>query len=200
MNDESTMSDWWTFLKLWARSPIKMGAMQPSTKVFARCVARHLNHQAADPVLELGGGTGAVTEALLEFGVKPEKLYVVEKVPELCAVLRRRFPKVTVLEGSAVDLKRMLAEHGVTRISGVASTLPLLWFSDEEQRQIATDAFALMGEDAIMTQMTNQFRSPLKLEGLPLTGKVVDFVWRNWLPSWVWAYRRAGAATTSRAA
>lgn len=196
---ETTMSDWWTFLKLWARSPIKMGAMQPSTKVFARCVARHLNHQAEDPVLELGGGTGAVTEALLEFGVKPEKLYVLEKVPELCEVLRRRFPRVTVMEGSATDLKRLLAEHGVTRISGVASTLPLLWFSDEDQRKIATDAFALMGPDAIMTQMTNQLRSPLKLEGLPLEGRKVDFIMRNWLPSWVWAYRRKGA-TTSRAA
>ena len=45
------------------------------------------------PVIELGPGTGPVTEALVEHGVHPSRLVLVEFNPTFCQLLRQRFPR-----------------------------------------------------------------------------------------------------------
>jgi len=42
--------------------------------------------------------------------------------------------------------------------------------------------------------MTNQPRSPLAHRALGLRGRIVNFVWRNLPPSFVWRYERERAA------
>ena len=56
------------------------------------------------PVVELGPGTGPVTQALLQRGLAPERLILVEYDPAFCRLLERRFPGVRVIQGDAYDL------------------------------------------------------------------------------------------------
>ena len=56
------------------------------------------------PVLEIGAGTGVVSEALLVRGVPAERLTLLEYDPDLTRHLRTRFPRVHVIEGDAFDL------------------------------------------------------------------------------------------------
>src|SRR3954469_9515445 len=81
------------FIKLWLRSPLTMGALMPSSRGLAEAIARQVP-KGKGPVIELGGGTGAVTEALLDAGVKREDHFVIELDDELHAVLTRRFAGV----------------------------------------------------------------------------------------------------------
>ena len=55
-------------------------------------------------MLEVGAGTGVVSRALLEGGVPPEQLIVVEIVREMAAHLRHVLPGVQVIEGDAREL------------------------------------------------------------------------------------------------
>ena len=183
------MGDRLLFLKLWWRAPLRIAAWSPSSETLGRAIARHVDPRSPLPVLELGGGTGTVTRALIDLGVRPELLYVIEREPELCALLRERFPGATILEGDAGQLGTMLRERGVTRLSAVVSTLPIIWFPPALQRSIADQAFALLGRGAFL-QMTNQPRSPLAHRALGLRGRIVNFVWRNLPPSFVWRYER----------
>lgn len=193
------MGDRLLFLKLWWRAPLKIAAWSPSSAAMGRGIAQHVDPRSPYPVLELGGGTGSVTQALLEIGVAPSRLYVIEREPTLCEVLRRRFPGVTVMEGDAAHLRALLAAHEVFRLSAVVSTLPIIWFAPENKRHIIEQAFDLMGDGGPFLQLTNQFRSPIEAKRLGLRGRMIEFVWRNLPPSFVWRYERPEAPSATLA-
>ena len=97
---------------------------------------------------ELGPGTGPVTRSLIEAGVQPERLALVEYDPEFCRLLRQRFATARVIQGDAYDLPRTLAELGGQPIGAVVSSLPLLNQPPERRAKLIGDAFALMGPSA----------------------------------------------------
>src|SRR5436190_1205990 len=68
----------WLFAREWVNEPALVGAIWPSsTRLATRMAARVPRHRDG-LVIELGAGTGAVTEALLAHGIAPERLVVVE--------------------------------------------------------------------------------------------------------------------------
>ena len=73
--------------------PVLSGTF-PADVLQTRCAADEV-------VLELGAGTGVVSRAMLEGGVPPERLIVVEIVPEMAEHLRSAPPDVQVIEGDA---------------------------------------------------------------------------------------------------
>lgn len=178
-------------LKLWLRAPLTIATWGPSSPAMAEAFARHVDPVAPDPVLELGAGTGPVTRAILARGLPPERLILVEKVPELCALLRRRFPGATVIEGDAAEIGPQLQARGIERLALAISTLPIVWFPIAAQRAIVDACFARMGREGRFLQMTNQIASPLPRRRLGLTGAAFAHVWRDVLPTSAWAYRLA---------
>src|SRR5690606_31128609 len=97
------------FIASWLQHPLKVGAVSPSGRALARAVAAEVDPSIPGPVVELGPGTGPVTEALVQRGIPQERLVLVEYDPEFCALLRRRFPNATVVEGDAYALGDTLA-------------------------------------------------------------------------------------------
>ena len=78
------------FLRSWIEKPLHMGAVMPSSKVLARAVARNVDINSTAPVIELGPGTGAITDALVKHGVAEKRLVLVEYDPGFCALMRER--------------------------------------------------------------------------------------------------------------
>lgn len=66
------------FLRSWIEKPLHMGAVMPSGKLLARTMARYVDIQSDGPVIELGPGTGAITNALVEHGVDQKRLVLLE--------------------------------------------------------------------------------------------------------------------------
>src|SRR5882757_5631383 len=85
------------FLRSWIEKPLRMGAVMPSSKFLARAVARYVDTHSTAPVIELGPGTGAITDALVKHGVAEKRLVLVEFDPGFCALLRERYPLATVI-------------------------------------------------------------------------------------------------------
>ncbi len=104
------------FFRRWLANPLQMGSVIPSSDALCRRVVRHTQRAADEAVLELGAGTGVVSRALLEGGVPPERLIVVEIVPEMADYLRDRLPGVLVIEGDARALPSLLPRHWHGRI------------------------------------------------------------------------------------
>ncbi|MGA2568455.1 MAG: methyltransferase, partial [Pseudolabrys sp.] len=65
------LDDEMQFIRSWIEKPISTGAVMPSSKALARTMARYVDPKANGPVIELGPGTGPVTEALVQRGVDP---------------------------------------------------------------------------------------------------------------------------------
>jgi phosphatidylethanolamine/phosphatidyl-N-methylethanolamine N-methyltransferase len=184
------------FLSRWIRAPLRIGALAPSSPYLGREMARAIDARAATLVVELGGGTGRITRALLDAGVAPERLIVIENDDKLASLLRVRFPQLRIVQGDARDLLSLLAPLGVSHASAVISGLPLLSMPTETQQRIVEQAFALMGENGTFVQFTYGPMSPVMGKArLGLIAEVTGRVWRNFPPASVWRYRRHGSAS-----
>jgi len=135
-----TPDDFGHFFKRWIRNPLAMGAFAPSGKSLAKLMARDVGPGAR--VIELGAGTGTVTEALLANGVAPADLYLVERDKQLVRILERRFPRCHIIAGDALDLDREL--DATAGFDFVISGLPLLCFSSEQRYRVLGQALQLL--------------------------------------------------------
>ena len=78
------------FIRTWFEKPLSMGAVAPSGRVLARTMARYVDPKGDGPIIELGPGTGPVTDALIKNGVDPSRLVLVEFDPAFCRLLQER--------------------------------------------------------------------------------------------------------------
>jgi phosphatidylethanolamine/phosphatidyl-N-methylethanolamine N-methyltransferase len=91
----ATLNDSTLFLREWLANPQRTGAVAPSSPKLAAAMARWLPSDPESYVLELGPGTGAVTQALIQRGLREDRLVAIENNPKLARLLRKRFPAPT---------------------------------------------------------------------------------------------------------
>jgi phosphatidylethanolamine/phosphatidyl-N-methylethanolamine N-methyltransferase len=185
------------FFKIWLRRPGQLGAVLPSSRGLAAAVAACIDVHAPGIVVELGGGTGKVTEALLDAGVPVGSLIVVECEPALCDVIAARLPDVRLLCADARDLKALLAQRGITEpVKAVVSGLPLLCLKRDDCQRILSAAFDIMGDGGDFVQFTYGPASPVPREvcqRVGISGRRARWIVSNLPPASVWHYRRAPA-------
>jgi phosphatidylethanolamine/phosphatidyl-N-methylethanolamine N-methyltransferase len=177
------------FLRAWLKSPLRVGAIAPSGERLARAMARVVPRRSRQPIVELGGGTGSITAALLR-RIEPERLIVLERDPELARHLRRKFPSVRVVQGDARHLDRELKALGIERVAAVVSGLPLMGMPKRVQREILDASFRVLEPGAPYIQFTYSLFSPLPRREFGLSGRPVARVLQNVPPASIWIYRR----------
>lgn len=106
-------------------NPTGMGAAYPSSKRLAQVIASQIpiNVAGAGTVVELGPGTGVIIQALLDCGISPEKVLVIERSKPFVQYLKEHFSSVTVIEGDAQNADTLLDNY--RPVSVVISSLPL---------------------------------------------------------------------------
>ena len=189
------------FFVRWLQAPHRIGAVAPSSRHLGRAMAYQVRGAGPGSIIELGGGTGSVTKALLEAGIAPERLIVVERDEKLHRILRAHFPRLRVICGDARGLRRLLAPLGITEAAAVVSSLPLVSMPRMTMNRILAESFALLGEGRPFVQFTYGLTSPIARERKGLTGRIAARVWANLPPASVWRYeRRRDAARVKRVA
>ena len=138
------LDDEMQFIRSWIEKPLSTGAVMPSSKALARTMARYVDPQASGPVIELGPGTGPVTEALVQHGVDPARLILVEFNPAFCRLLRTRYPAATVVQGDAYRLRRLLETFVREPAAAVVSSLPLVTKPLRTRLRLIADAMSLL--------------------------------------------------------
>ncbi|MFT0893233.1 class I SAM-dependent methyltransferase [Pseudochelatococcus sp. G4_1912] len=177
------------FLKSWVERPLVTGAVAPSGRGLARTLASYVDPAVPGPVIELGPGTGPVTEALLKRGLAPERLVLVEFNPDFCTLLRKRFPGVNVVQGDAYGLGETLRGILSEPAAGIVSSLPLFTKPLPQRLGLLEDAFSLMHSGAPFVQFTYAMVPPIPKTGEHYTAKASGRVWLNLPPARVWVYR-----------
>lgn len=178
------------FLRALVARPKNIGAIVPSSRVLARAIARELDPGHGGPVLELGPGTGVITEALLERGVAAERLTLVEYDGDMAAYLTRRFPGVAVIQGDAFDLARTLGPKTQSHFSAIISGLPLLNFPPARRHSFMEGACRLLAPGAPFVQFSYGVNAPVSAPP-GFTVRRAALVWANLPPARVWTYRKA---------
>ena len=177
------------FLRSWLDNPLSAGAITPSGPALARAMAAAVDPERHGPVVELGPGTGPVTEALLERGIAEDRLILVEFDADFCTLLRARFPRARVIQGDAYGLAKTLATIAPGSVSAIVSSLPLLTRPEPTRLALLQQAFALLAPGAPFIQFTYGLSSPVPRQGGGFNAEVSPPIWLNLPPARVWVYR-----------
>ena len=189
-------SGWYQHAKFffgWLRNPRAVGAVFPSSPSVGKLLVTGVRPGAR--VIELGGGTGTVTQAILDAGVSREDLLVLEKDATFAKFLKRRFPGVKIINADAVTLDRYAGE-----LSGpadfVISGLPLLLFSGAEKAQLLEHVFAALAPTGRFHQFSYVARCAVPAENLRALGacaSLIGVALFNVPPAFVYRLRKSVA-------
>jgi phosphatidylethanolamine/phosphatidyl-N-methylethanolamine N-methyltransferase len=178
------------FLRSWIEKPLHMGAVMPSSKLLARTMAQYVDVDSKGPVIELGPGTGAITNALIEHGVDQKRLVLVEYNPGFCALLRDRYPQAKVVQGDAYALRASLEDVLDAPASAVVSGLPLVTKPMLTRLKLMRDAFMALAPGAPFVQFTYSVAPPIPKSLPGVSTEASERIWMNLPPARVWVYRK----------
>lgn len=177
------------FLRSWIERPFVTGAVTPSSKMLARTMASYVDPRRPGPVVELGPGTGPVTDALIRRGVAQDRLVLVEYNPDFCLLLKRRFPKAAIVQGDAYDIQETLAGVLAEPAAAIVSSLPLFTKPLPVRLDLWDAAQDLMHPGAPFVQFTYAVVPPLPKNPRRYSTSASNRVWLNLPPARVWVYR-----------
>ena len=179
------------FVREWLRNPLQVAAFMPSGRYLARLISSEISDKTG-PVLEMGPGTGIFTSQLLENGVPPHELILLEKNEAFARLLRKRFPALSVYNMDAasftVDCLNISTPFGAA-VSGMG----VLSMPRDIVRDILQNCFDNMTEDGALYQFTYSWHCPIPkslLTELGLTQRRIGHVWRNFPPACVYKINR----------
>lgn len=178
------------FLRRSLAHPLATSALLPSPRVLGDLITGCLPDAGGRFILEIGAGTGAVSTALAD-AVPEERLLLVEMDEELCAWLRQRFPRATVLCGDALELGRLLPEECRSgNVAAIVSGIPVTRFSIEAKRAFVAQCFDVVMPGGGLMQYTYSPVPPLPCRQLGLEASRIGATLRSPLPMFLWRFGR----------
>ncbi len=192
MDRPRSPGDAWRFLRTWMEKPSIVGAIAPSGRELSRQMAAAVDPAKPGLVLELGPGTGVVTEALIARGIAPERIVSVEYDPGFCEMLRGRFPGVDVVQGDAFTLDATLPSGKRGPFAAVVSSLPLVLKEPPQRRALVEDALGRIAGGGPYIQFSYSPKPPVPAAPGVFSATPGGWIIANLPPARVWTYRRVG--------
>jgi len=178
------------FFRTWATSPLKMGSVTPTSRALARVMVELSGADPAGWTLEVGPGTGVVTQALIEAGIPADRIVSVEYDKDFCKHLRKRFPGVHVIRGDALDLQETLGEFRDIKFSAALSGIPLLNLPKKRRAPYLEHLLDRLVPDGVISQLSYSFVPPQEAIPGRLAVDKSKWVTFNFPPGRAWIYRR----------
>src|ERR1043166_6902082 len=176
------------FLRGLIARPKHVGAIAPSSPALARAIAREVDPSRPGPVLELGPGTGVVTEALVERGVAQERLIAIEYDRDFAELVAQRFPRARAVRRDALALARTPGSSAAAPCASIVPRLPLPNHPPEKRRALIEAALARLAPGAPYIQFSYGWPPPIPGTA-SYSVRRAALVWKNLPPARVWVYR-----------
>ncbi len=178
------------YFRHWLKAPLSMGSVAPASVSLCRLVTANIVREPGEFIVETGGGTGAVSRALLSAGVPAERLIVVEIDPDLAAHLRSTHSEVAVIQGDARKLQEILPQDVVGRVGTVICGIPLTMLPIDIMRPIVNGMLDVMPPGRRFLHYSFCITSPLPYKRLGLKSDRLGFTLGNFPPASLWGYKR----------
>ncbi len=185
---------WQEFLVEGLTSHTEVRAVASSSQELAELITDLASLGDANAVIELGPGTGVFTEKIVEKTRVGSTFLAFEVNARFVAATRRRCPRCTVLQDSAVHARKHLDALGLQHCDSVVSGLPWASFSDNEQDDLLDAVFdalrpggtfvAFAYVPGLLLQRGRDFRRKLHARFSDVEQSHV--VWRNMPPAFVY--------------
>ncbi len=206
--------EWRVFISEAMRNPATMGAVAPSSSRLAELLAGVVPSAGSVPqrngsrdgvvVVELGPGTGAVTEAIEQRLPDRARHLAVDSNPAMVKFLRERCPGLEAVHGDAAELGALLAERAIGPVDAVVSGLPWSLFGAGQQDAILTSVATALRPDGVFATFAYLHARPLTAARRFRSRLMAHFdevvatrnVWRNLPPAFGYVCRRPLAAAS----
>jgi phosphatidylethanolamine/phosphatidyl-N-methylethanolamine N-methyltransferase len=176
------------FLREMLKHPARVGAVWPSSVQLSCCMAQGVLSDGTGLVVELGAGTGAVTQALLDRGIGVDRLLIVERSPIFVAHLRRRFPLVRVIHGDATELGTLIPAN--TDVSAIISSVPLRSLSRADAAAIISQWLLVLSPGGCVVQFTYALLGSFGRRAIGFVQTANNVAWANLPPARVVTLKR----------
>jgi phosphatidylethanolamine/phosphatidyl-N-methylethanolamine N-methyltransferase len=188
----AALTDSTVFLQEWFANPQRTGSIAPSSPQLSAAMARWLPADPESFVLELGPGTGAVTDALIKRGLREDRLVAIERNPKLARLLREKFPRAHIIIGDAWHLDDLLRRRRepIQSVGAVISSLPLLNFSVEEAEALARKIRGVLEPQGNWVQYSYRIHKLRTRGASSFKLHASKIVWLNFPPARVSVFRK----------
>ena len=172
--------------------PHQIGAILPSGRALSRAMARWLPTDPDAYVVELGPGTGSVTEALVRQGLREDRLIAIEKSPKMADLLRNMFPKAKIITGDAFQLDKLLQRHAphAEKFGAVVCSLPLRNFRAAVADNLAKKIRVMLPPGGRLIQYTYRIASTPPRASHHFERVASKIVWFNVPPARVSVFQK----------
>jgi len=188
----AAIADSTLFLREWLVNPQRTGSVAPSSPQLGAAMARWLPRDRESFVLELGPGTGAVTDALFKYGLREDRLIAIEHNPTLAKLLQKKFPRAHIVAGDAWQLDVLLRELPVPvkKVGAVISSLPLLNFPPAQAETLAHKIHSVLSPQGHWVQYSYQIGKRRTRGTDTFLLHASNIVWLNFPPARVSVYKK----------
>ena len=195
----SFLTQWRIFFRQFLKHPGMIGSVIPSSRTLVDAVLEPVDWERARLFVEYGPGVGAFTRPILERMHPDATLIAIDLNLDFVAWLDAQIddPRLRVVHGSAVDVRRFIREAGHQQADYVLSGLPFSTLPDGVGAAICAETRAALrpGGEFLIYQYS---RYVLRLL-TPLFGAISERLeWRNIPPCRV--IRAAGDQALAQAA
>ncbi|WP_019852840.1 class I SAM-dependent methyltransferase [Actinopolyspora mortivallis] len=136
MTDSPALAEYRRFFATALRNPTTVGAATPTSKAVARTVARFLPTTGSPTVVELGPGTGSLSDEIHTRLPATGRHVGIELNEDLVRHLRARIPGMESVHADARELRHTLTRLGVDSADAIVSSIPWSLLAADVQRDI----------------------------------------------------------------
>ena len=185
--------DLFYWLKNYVRYPLQLGAILPTSSSACRLMAKGISSSETNLVLELGAGTGTVTQALIRKGVLEQNLVLVEINREFCNILESKYPKAKIVCEDVLSFFQDSDRFAETKFDAIISGLPLLSIGRAQRELICDLCIKSLSDRGHFVQITYFLRCSFPgsiVRKYNLKAKLYGLTFFNFPPAFVWDIRR----------
>lgn len=147
------MSKKFNFFKEAVKNYKTSGTVIPSSKYLANKMLKEINFSAAEVIVELGPGNGAITHHILD-KIKPNAILVCFEINDAFykELKKINHPQLIVLKASAEKIKSEIEKLGYSKADYIVSSLPLTIIPKEISHDILVKNFEFLATNGAFIQ------------------------------------------------
>lgn len=200
-----SLKETFLFFKAFLKNPTHVGALTPSSRYLAMRMTSFKELATAKAVIELGCGTGSITELILQRLTPGTKYIGIELNTECYRCLLKRFPQATFYNGSAEDMQRYMAEQNIQNVDAIISGLPWAVLPEQMQNKIFSEIVRTLSPQGVFVtfaythakMMSRALRLKRRLKATFGNMEISSTVWRNVPPAFFYVCRNPKKESTS---
>jgi phospholipid N-methyltransferase len=194
--DRRSPSPQWQFLRGFLKNPVMVGSIIPSSRVLIDKMLSPVDWANTKLFVEYGPGVGTFTRPILEKLAPDAHLVTIDTNPDFTRYLRESIDdqRLITVNGSAADVEKILADHGLGSADYVLSGLPFSTLPPGIGDDIAeaTSNVIRPGGAFLVYQFSPKVRDFIQPHFAPIKR---GFEWINVPPATLfWAYKGEPAA------